>query len=417
MEKQKLTSHAGKVGRILGLASLCALVISCYMFKPKTSPVNTPSTTLTKSAQPGIPTPKMSFPNTTHPSPLGNPIQKQNSLSSPTSDQPALFSDANAEKTKPDDVLEQVGYLAGATGFGGWLCNEPSGTLYDLYSDIQGNRILESGIPTVFYICGWKEDEKGDLLIKFPNGATKSTPLAPMLENKTKGVYYVEYRYTVKPEDPLGEYTFVFKGTGREVAVLAEYSKLTSPVLRIVGQNDLYLAGFKPGEQVRIFAYQPTPGQNLQGAKFPLSSFLAWQEFSVDSNGFLHVQTDFDVMLFAAIGLDSGETLAVRKEIPMNVSSIRRDSCEYASFLGDSLLKVEDKAVVAMGENNQVLELYNTPARVPKGSLAMGVVVTLLDGPQCADGYRWWKVTDYRTEGWVKEIGYYYDVYLKPKKE
>lgn len=400
MEKRPVLLNARKRFRLLALAIIFALLMACSLIERDASPTAMPSPQIQADTQPAaIPT--------APPPPATAPAAQ------PTAPLLAAFTPATANPVKPDDVLYQVGYLIAATGFGGWRCNEPSEQLYDLYEQIQGPRVLEPGIPTVFYICGWKKGEDASVLIRYPSGMTMTTPLSTAIEDNTPGVYFAEYRFTPAPDDPPGDYTFVFKGLGREAVVPAEYAALSGPVLRIVGENELYLSGFRSGERVRLFAYQTTPGQGLQGAELPLSTFHAWQEFIVDGSGFLHVPTTFDAMLFAALGAESGEALSVRKELPVGVSSIRWDSCEYSLWRGETQLQTGGQAVVTDLEYSTGSGLYESPAGKLIRHVPPGMVVTLAFGPRCAAGYRWWGVNVEGTPGWLKETGYYYDQYLK----
>ncbi len=400
MEKRPVLLHARKRFRLLALAVIFALLMACSLFERAGSPTAVPAPPIQAATHPAA------VPTSPPPPTIAPPAQSTAPLS-------AEFTPTTANPVKPEDVLYQAGYLLAATGFGGWRCNEPSEQLYDLYEQIQGPRVLEPGIPAVFYLCGWKDEEDASVLIRYPNGVTVTTPLETALEDNTPGVYFAEYRFTPAPDDPPGDYTFVFKGSGREKSVPAVNGPLTRPVLRIVGQNELYLAGFQPGERVRLFAYQATPGQGLQGAELPLSTFLAWQEFSLDPSGFLRVPTTFDAMLFAALGAQSGEALAVRKELPVAVSSIRWDSCEYSLWWGETQLTTGGQAVVADLEYSTGSGLYDSPAGSLITHVPPGTVVTLAFGPRCAAGFRWWGVNVDGTPGWLKETGYYYDQYLE----
>ena len=400
MEKPPVLLYPCKRFRLLALAVIFVLLMACSLFERGASPTAVPAPQIQAATQPAA------VPTSPPPPATVPPAQ-------PTAPPPAEFTPATANPVKPDDVLYQAGYLLAATGFGGWRCNEPSEQLYDLYAQIQGRRVLDPGIPTVFYICGWKDGEAASVFIRYPSGVTLTTPLEPAIEDITPGVYFAEYRFTLAPDDPPGEYAFIFKGAGREKSVPAVYAPLTRPVLRIVGDDELYLAGFQPGERVRLFAYQTTPGQGLQGAELPLSTFLAWQEFTLDGSGFLRVPTTFDAMLFAALGTESGEALAVRKELPVAVSSIRWDSCEYSLWMGETQLQTGGQAVIAGSEFSTGSGLYDSPAGNLITHVPPGTVVTLAFGPRCAAGYRWWGVNVDGTPGWLKETGYYYHQYLE----
>jgi hypothetical protein len=65
-------------------------------------------------------------------------------------------------------------------------------------------------------------------------------------------------------------------------------------------------------------------------------------------------------------------------------------------------LKVGQQAVVTPGQANNVRQ-NPTPKAALLGKIQPGEVVTILDGPVCADGYNWWQVKFNRFTGWTPE--------------
>jgi len=91
-----------------------------------------------------------------------------------------------------------------------------------------------------------------------------------------------------------------------------------------------------------------------------------------------------------------------------NIYSVRVDAQECLP----TRLAIGDQARVTPGAANRIRAQSNTSSE-QVGQIPAGEVLTILDGPQCVDGFLWWRINYNEIEGWTVEASAP-DYFLEP---
>jgi len=383
------------------------------------------------------------------------------------------FSLSSAQRTTPEDVLQEVDYGGGGamvdcTGsfehpvveYASWSCSELG---------------VESELGCTYYVysCGWEHDESVRTTIEFPDDSSVSET---QLYDEYGGYFY----YKPSLNDPPGLYTFIFEGESGKVQHSFEIGKPTGSRL-YRDEDGLILYNFEPGERVRVFAYKRGEAE--------VALLEAWQEFQIDSSGQLIVQlqTGFEGYIYIVLGDVSGEHKfrgvgSILKPLYLLVEGFAGDLCElYASYppdydsstqvasgtrmevigteigtsgrwwhvrLSDGMvgwvpdwhverIPVSSSASAHGGGSQECpgappqqisiggrawvctaydrLVVHSAPRRSSSEvtRLEPSTYVTVVGGPTCTDGWSWWEIrTDSGSVGWVAEGGDNVDQYF-----
>ena len=264
------------------------------------------------------------------------------------------------------------------------------------------------------YACGLAAvDETVNVQVELPDNTIRSyqvvsIPYFDQNINQYPGQQYeVVMNYQIEYSDPVGNYHFVFKGNNWSLDEYVTVSDVSYPSF-IYDNNQLFLR-FSPNEKVRIFVYRSSdcPGW--------CAELIGWKDFQVDSKGLLIVYTDQLDYFYAAVGEVAGEVaLSVRDVRSLfGISSIiepldppATTSTIVCSGTKPSRLQIGMSAEVTRSGMAPQLSLRELPSLSAQKLhvIAAGRKMTILKGPECADGSYWWYVrSEQGFEGWARE--------------
>jgi hypothetical protein len=303
------------------------------------------------------------------------------------------FSPSSAEHTPPEDVLQEVQYYIGGGGPG---CSRsetwPNASEYRDSVEIMDNIGIQSD--------GWNPNEIVHVTLLFPDGKVLSADVeATFIHGIGEDCYSAFFSYRPLLTDPLGRYVISFSGKAGTANTAFDVKWPSGS--RLVGiEGGLLLFNFAPGERVRFFAYS----RDDHGT----ASFVAWQDFRTDADGQLTIEVpDYERdYIYVAVGNTSGEV----HEIMMNEILMPQGSgCDGAP---PSRIQKGTKARVTYTDGRKLnVRIGPGTSFAKSGSAPEGSGMSVLDGPTCANGYWWWKVsTDDGQTGWVAEgeLGNYF---------
>jgi len=386
-------------------ASMLSVVMACSIFIP-----NTPIPDATLEAQVGAPaegsagSPAGMEPPTRIPPPVQN------------------FSLDNADKVKPEDVLNELSYSGAGGGGGPGEC-----PFYDpQFPTIGGAGSLGNKYiaPEFIYIksCGWELDEEVSIKVEHPDGSAHTeTSVALRLDTseyvrgERKAV--IEFKYS-QPKELYGEYKVSFSGKSGFVSTKVYIRRPTLKMEYNANGTSILVHGLEPHERVRVFLYTDRTIEMGKG----ILAFVAWDEFYADEFGELQVAFDSNITPsyqdpITVVGDKSGIVPAFDGGLAL--LSFNPDGSCFANAWKNKAyptrLDVGMNAFVAFdpplpnrvrqgpGENFKIIDRINP-----------GVVFQVIDGPVCVDDVNWWKVkgTDRNFEGWTMEANEQY--YLVP---
>lgn len=316
----------------------------------------------------------------------GNSSQTNNSGNGSSSIQDFSIQDSN--RTQPNDVINEVVYL-GRGGGGLQFCLKGGYSYPEL--DEQGSSTKSDWLDTMYIVtCGWKNGEQIDVSIESPNGNMSSKIISAQTDFYSSIPYaYIDYQ---PPFDSVpGQYTFSFRGESGSVKHTVYETVPGDP--RMYFLNDIrsyYIYGVNPQERVRFFLY--ASGNNAY-------QFTAWQYFNADNQGHLIISVDPSAGEYYAIGDSSGP-------ITYNILRAQAVSVSCSNALSPRL-KIGGYASVSDDPplDNRVRRGPGTGSEIV-GYITAGHSMRVLDGPECADGYVWWKVQANRNSsvvGWSAE--------------
>lgn len=198
----------------------------------------------------------------------------------------------------PQDILEEVSYFGGMGGPWNpcWEENYQSPFIPEnIYNNPKRIGFVE------IYVCGiYSYHENVDISVELPDDTLRyyqahSIPVgndSPDPEQK----YMIRFYYEIEPDDPIGNYHFVFRGNGWILDKYFNVVDITYPSF-IYHEGKLFFK-FQPNEKVRLFVY----GMADNGPKM-----IGWRYFQVDASGVLIVHTDYSDYYYSAVGDITGE--------------------------------------------------------------------------------------------------------------
>jgi hypothetical protein len=196
----------------------------------------------------------------------------------------------------------------------------------------------------------------------------------------------------------LGTYTVgIVQGADQLHFNFSTVMTTTPTVFTFWDTGDKWLAGFVPGERVRVLAYsKKSDGSGLQ--------LEAEQDIYVDNAGQM-ILTGFDPnAVIIAIGDNSGivpDTEAIH--IDELFTTAASPDC---GGLPRRLIVGEQGWVIPDGQGSVKVRSAPSKSGSEIGRMPEGTIFDVLDGPTCADGWAWWHIkSDNGLEGWVSEGG------------
>lgn len=222
------------------------------------------------------------------------------------------FSILSSHQTAPEDVLQEVWFFFGGAGEDELECQDsyqyPTIAYPPDWLQDKSLRLLLDLVSVG--TCGWQPDESVRITIEFPDGKSMHEDVHAM---KNGEGYGVAFDYATDWNDPPGIYTVLFEGKSGMVHYSQRVARPSVPGLvwywhfdrEWRDSGELFLYNFGSNERIRLFAYEKPDEWEPKGV------LVAWQEFQVDFNGHLTVQSElndpFNIIGYAAVGETSGE--------------------------------------------------------------------------------------------------------------
>ena len=341
------------------------------------------------------------FACTTSPQSPGNPVVKPTKTkSSPVSDNQGnnesgtkRFSIQNSNTIRPEDVLEEVSF--GGQGAGD-VCEDRDFD-YPRVDDRWTTPEQEWLGPINVVVCGWWSDDQVEVNIELPNGMAIADSI--QVEYTSTSIPFVFYKYSASIDDPVGDYTFSFEGeSGYAEHTVRVFDPNEPRMYYLASIQAFYLYGFYSNEEVRLFLYDEHNSD---------ATFKAWERYAVDENGRLAIRANYDEGVYFVVGDLSGpvgRASLIMNESPVSEPEVSSISCSNAL---PSRLEVGKYAYVSTDPplDNRVREGAGTNYPII-GYIDTGNPMKILDGPECGDGWTWWKVQSIKKAdlvGWTAE--------------
>jgi len=248
--------------------------------------------------------------------------------------------------------------------------------------------------------CGWLEGEKVLLTINYPGGKLFTQEyIAETMTTQTQAPY-IAIAKELEVSDPTGNYLITAEGDqSGSVNHIVNVIQPMNPHLQQENGSQVFLSFFKPGEKIRLFLYQSDDSRNYR--------FESWQDFTMDQNGQLLVDTVGMCeanCYFAAIGEKSGEAfdaLSSQTYMSIHTSSPPELQCSGAPL---QRLKIGGRGYVCSDQVNRPLyrhPKYSAPILLELPSKTFFVINR---GPVCKEGTSFWRILlESGLTGWITE--------------
>lgn len=300
------------------------------------------------------------------------------------------FKKTNLNKVPPQDILGQISFFGGG---GGVICSGPAPARPKIAAKPKDGVLMTQ---STMLVCGW---EKGEVLkgtVVYPNGLVFTKSVNVILN---EGLYYGDLSFKPGLSDPAGDYTFILEGKLGTAKEVVNFQKPVGPHLFFVDSKTIMFYGFSAQENVRLFYYEYGGGK-----------FAGWQEYAMDGAGQLILKSAvaYDG-IFWAVGRNGEAQLPNERSLykgtvyPSSQTTIKKTACGDLS----SRINSKQRGHIAFTKTGGDLRLHSEPglsqpvtAKVPEGA-----EFTVMNGPKCADGLTWWKisVSNPNAEGWAAE--------------
>jgi hypothetical protein len=248
--------------------------------------------------------------------------------------------------------------------------------------------------------CGWSESEKVQVTINYPDGKLFTLEYVAKTMTNQDQTPYIAIAKELEVNDPTGKYLITATGdqsgsANAEVNVVQP----TKPHLQQDNESEVLLSFFNPGEKVRLYLYQSDDSRNYR--------FKSWQEFTIDQNGQLVVDTSGiceNRCYYAAIGELSGEAfdgLSSQTYMSIRTSSPPELQCPGAPL---HRLQVGGRGYVCSDQGNRPLyrqPKYSSPILL---ELSSNTYFEIIKGPVCTEEISFWRIRlESGRTGWISE--------------
>lgn len=313
-------------------------------------------------------------------------------------EQTFIFSPDDANKTPPEDILQEVAYYGSG---GNPECINKSKPIIDVDPG-------DFGIGSTMITCGWKPGRL-DGKITYPDGSVWQQSVI------VDELSFASLSFIPTDLSSEGLYKFEISGQGVTLRSNAEYKKPDFPVIYHFLDEHLVLKNFLPNEQIRLFAYICT-GENMFSACI-YYKFIGWKEFTVNDRGDLTINlVDSDQYYFwvvtssgleliphsqkqaqAILNKDSKFAIGKSSELVIKQRSQYTCPANIATHIKPDKNALTSTKAIVSSTNSQKLNMYanlRTNSRVVR-KLSPGEKIEIYRGaePYCAGGLVWWYVT------------------------
>lgn len=305
----------------------------------------------------------------------------------------AKFSMSSANQLAPEDIFEEVNYLAGggpghavATYL---ICNNNPYSKPDIEQPSPSYELMEE---INLSSCGWQNQENVMITTTYPNGTLDQHTLIASQAMGDLKIYGIVFNFQPTLKDPTGMYTITLTGSKEQLKISFNVKELSSAHVYIEKDSSLFLYKFLPNEKVRLFAYGISafsgdkPNENR-------ARLIGWQTYQTDSSGRLFIEMPED-HYYVVVGETSGEFHAMPTYFDTRYSQSGIDkiknSCPGAPPIR---LELNKKARVTITTGSS-LRVRQSPGIQGKeiNKLKEGSVIDILEGPTCTDHLNWWKL-------------------------
>lgn len=228
------------------------------------------------------------------------------------------FSLQEADSVVPEDILDEVVYFT--TGGGG----PPACDEFDriaLNRNLSTSLVVEVGDRVEFETCGWQVDELVSTTMLFPGGDPITETNLARNPGGAFGYGVTEFQYDVELNAPVGEYHFIAEGVSQTLEAFVVVVPARGPRIMIDREPEeqetsgrdlthVYLFGFQPHENVRVFAYEAV---DISGAH----QLKGWKSYQADTTGSLTIVVNASTLplgpdselayAYEAVGENSGQ--------------------------------------------------------------------------------------------------------------
>lgn len=320
---------------------------------------------------------------------------------------------ASTSETIPENILQEIWFFSGGDGDSGCF------GFGDYTQPIVVSSTEEILLHEIINIrtCGWQKDEKVQIEAMFPDGTLVTS------EAISTGLNPVQFYYkTSILEDTSGMYSVVFYGESGSVEALINVVTPSIPHVYWEDNGDVILYDFQPDEHVTLFAYMRSdkPVDEFGNASYVL---YGWQEYQVNHNGQIIIQTEPELGWIAVLGEFSGE---ITPSYPSSERLFGGGAPSIlASFYNNDVSPTwptsdtNDEAChlligngVSVTENTRVWSKPNVIDGQRLSAIPEGSTVTVTSGPAWGrirtdtDASGWWWEVNVDTEdisGWIWE--------------
>ncbi len=333
--------------------------------------------------------------------PVQTPEPEPVTTPAPLETERAEFVPYLVQADRPEGVLE---YIRFANPPGGGIVIGCSGEYpYPLPESQSSSNQAELLDYLLVTFCGWEKGESVEVTSIYPDGRQVIQQYTADTAGGVDQAPFVMARLELKSDDPPGTYQMIARGEqSQEARHEISVSLPNRPHIVFQPDADVLLSYFQPKEKVRLFVYEPLPGT----ANY---RFKQWQEFVVDENGKLLVETEevceFECY-YSAIGDQSGE--AFDNLSSQDYLSILTSGSPQAQCTGAPLqrLAVGKKAFVCTLDQTLLMRKQPRQSSKENGQLQPNTYFEIIDGPVCADESSYWRIRlDSGRTGWVVEDG------------
>jgi hypothetical protein len=314
--------------------------------------------------------------------------------------QPVIFKPSG---DRPDDLHEQLGWGGAGGGMGDPCVVDDTAPGLRAEATFEDGQAIEIPLLAAFEygirFYGLKQDVQANLIA--PDGS--SQPIAILYEGDTSAPYCGWFDIPSHPDMLTGVYRIeVVQGTD---FLSYEFKIAYADDARLVGLYDgetatysYWLAGFQPGEQVRLIAYEIVSDPELgQVAKF------YGQQITTLPQGMAVIKDGLpEQSLLYAIGEQSGFVRDPYSMLPQE--AIVRPQIDCPGALPPRLWPFTNGRIGRDNLGRVIVRKQPGKASLEVTRLPEGTEFFVSDGPVCSDGWLWWEIyTNDGLSGWLSE--------------
>lgn len=305
------------------------------------------------------------------------------------------FDPSTANQIAPRNILKEISFYAQG---GGVICDKPPQATPKIEYQPVDSELMTLNI---FVVCWLPENQTFTGTIQYPDGRITSQTV--QTTDDYNNTYFANLNFKALANDPEGLYIFILENENYKFDAKANFYKPDGPRLFYGDKKHIVFYGFAPRESVKLFHYNDH------------NQFTSWQEYTMNSDGQLTIEfspAQHDLELFVAIGSQSGEVRLFhddfhggRRDWVREQSIIIKQAKQQTCNGLQSRLSLGERVRVAFTDGTEIrIRTKAGFTQKVNDTAPEGTLITLINGPKCADDSTWWKVrTDNNQIGWMAE--------------